>query len=89
MAIYQRWHPTYEKYFYRPIACCNIRTFYIVQYPHELEDARTEVADEEDTDVITVEEYEKIFGEKFNADEDYAEILNEDIEMTYVDNGKK
>ena len=71
MSIYQRYHYKYEKYFYRPIACCNIRSFYIVRYEADKDAARKEVVDEDEVEVVTIEEYEKETGEKFDPEEDF------------------
>ena len=71
MAIYQRYHYRYEQHFYRPIACCNIRSFYIIRYEADRDAAKKEVADEEDVEVVTIEEYEKETGEKFDPEEDF------------------
>ena len=66
MAIYQRWHWQYEKYFYRPIACCNIYSWYII-YDADLREAAEAIV-EPGTIVATVEEYEAKTGEKFDPE---------------------
>jgi len=88
MSIYQRYHYKYEKYFYRPIACCNIRSFYIVRYEADKDAARKEVVDEDEVEVVTIEEYEKETGEKFDPEEDFqAQYVVKDVEDVF-DNGK-
>ena len=90
IAIYESWDGTYEKLFEEPIACCNIQTFYLLlpETKSSGDEAARKLAIEEGTEVITVEEYEQMFGEKFDANQHFA-IGDDDIEATFADNGKK
>ena len=71
MSIYEKYHDSDESLFGEPIACCNIRDFWIVKSQADKEEARKEFNENEGLELVTIEEYEKISGEKFDPEEDF------------------
>lgn len=80
MCIYEDYGRT-EREYGRQIACCDIRRFWVVRHYDDVADFERAEADEDDVEVITVEEYEKMFGEKFDPEQFAMDAGDMDVKM--------
>ena len=68
MCIYEKYGRA-ESQYGRQIACCDIRRFWVVRNYNDVADFERAQADEDEIEVITEEEFEKMFGYKFDPKE--------------------
>lgn len=69
MCVYERHGPNEIPDYGQKIACCNIRSFWVIRSFDDMAEWQRTKADEPDVEIMTVEQYEKTFGEKFDPKE--------------------
>ena len=69
MCIYEKYGRSEPMDYGRQIACCNIRRFWVVRNYDDVADYERAQADQEEIEVITDKEFEKMFGYKFDPKE--------------------